>query len=63
MIIAETYIHLQNQIENAKAWTNKYPLNFSYLIAAAIYVLKLIENTPDLANTIHGVKILQCNQP
>ena len=57
MIIPATYIHLQNQIVNYKSFYEKYPMNFDYLTASAIYVSKLIEENPSIAQEIHKIKI------
>ena len=57
LIVPESYKHLQNQIENIKSLSKKYPINFEDLTAAAIYVLGLIEEDPSIAYKIHSIKI------
>lgn len=57
LVIIETYTHLQNQIDNYKTISNKYPINFDYLIAAAEYVLNLIKTDDSIAQEIRSIKI------
>lgn len=57
LVITETYTHLQNQIDNYKIISNKYPINFDYLAAAAEYVLNLIKTNDSIAQEIHGIRI------
>ena len=61
LIIPETYKHLQNQIENIKSLSKKYPINFEDLTAAAIYVLGLVEEDFSIAYKIHSIKIQEKN--
>jgi hypothetical protein len=57
LVIIETYTHLQNQIDNYKTISNKYPINFDYLVAAAEYVLNLIKTDDSIAQEIRSIKI------
>lgn len=57
LVIIETYTHLQNQIDNYKIISKKYPINFDYLVAAAEYVLNLIKTNDSIAQEIHSIKI------
>ena len=59
LIIAEVYEHLVNQIANYNAFSQKYCMNFSYMIACANYVLNLAETNPQLLRQIHKLKIYQ----
>lgn len=57
LVIIETYTHLQNQIDNYKILSRKYPINFDYLAAAGEYVLNLIKTNDSIAQEIRRIKI------
>ena len=57
LVIIETYTHLQNQIDNYKIISHKYPINFDYLAAAAEYVLNLIKTDDSIAQEIRSIKV------
>ena len=52
VVVPETKEHLYNQIINYKDMKTKYPVNFDYLCAAAIYVLDKIKEDPEVAQDI-----------
>lgn len=50
--VEEVCEHLSNQIINYKNMRRKYPINFDYLCASALYVLDKIKEDPEVAKII-----------